>query len=61
MDAKSFYYLVKRMRYAQRQYFKTRLDAYLKESKDLEHQVDLEIERVECILHPKPLQQTLEL
>jgi hypothetical protein len=61
MNAKLFYETVKRMRKAQKNYFRTRLDCYLKESKELERQLDNEIERVENILHPKPIQQKLEI
>ena len=61
MNAKLFYETVKRMRKAQKNYFRTWLDCYLKESKELERQLDNEIERVENILHPKPIQQKLEI
>ena len=59
MTSKQFFDLVKRMRTAQKHYFRTRYEGYLAESKELERQVDNEIERVENILHPKPKQQTL--
>ncbi|MBQ3619382.1 MAG: hypothetical protein II939_14640 [Bacteroidales bacterium] len=45
MNAKLFYETVKRMRKAQKNYFRTRLDCYLKESKELERQVDNVIEK----------------
>ncbi len=61
MNAKLFYETVKRMRKAQKNYFRTRLDCYLKESKELERQVDNVIEKTEDILHPKPIQQKLEI
>ncbi len=59
MTHREFYDKVKAMRTAQRNYFRTRLDCYLKESKELERQIDNEIERVEEKLNPKPIQQTL--
>lgn len=61
MNAKLFYETVKRMRKAQKNYFRTRLDCNLKESKELERQVDNAIEKAEDILHPKPTQQKLEI
>ena len=45
MDAKEFFYLVKDMREAQREYFRTRSKDVLTRSKDLERRVDYEIER----------------
>jgi len=59
MSAKEFYDLVVKMRKAQKEYFRTRLSSFLKESKELERQVDNEIERVEELIHPKPIQQKL--
>ncbi len=59
MTHREFYEIVKAMRTAQKNYFRTRLDCYLKESKVLERQIDAEIERVEKVLNPKPIQQKL--
>lgn len=46
MDAKNFFDLVSKMRDKQREYFRTRSTAALKESKQLEKRVDDEINRV---------------
>lgn len=45
MTERQFYNLVERMRNAQKEYFRTRAIYYLNLSKDLEKQVDLELER----------------
>lgn len=50
MDARSFFYLVSRMRQAQQDYFRTRNQMDLRKSKALENEVDLEIRRVKEIL-----------
>ena len=44
MDYDSFRDLVRRMRDAQKEYFKTRDKDVLRKSKDLERQVDLELQ-----------------
>ena len=49
MDARQFYSLVVKMRKAQRDYFRTRTQLSLNESKQLEKLVDAEIKRVEQI------------
>lgn len=54
MDAKTFFFLVRNMRIAQKNYFKTRAPQFLNDSKILEQRVDDEIDRVEQILNPKP-------
>lgn len=46
MNAKEFFSLVAEMRKAQKEYFKTRNQTVLQQSKALEKQVDAEIERV---------------
>lgn len=46
MNARQFYNTVVKMRKAQRDYFRTRSQRHLNESKELEAQVDAEIERV---------------
>ena len=46
MNAKEFFDLVSQMRQAQREYFKTRNNTVLQQSKDLEKLVDKEIDRV---------------
>lgn len=46
MTAREFYNIVVKMRKAQRDYFRTRSQRSLTESKQLERQVDAEIERV---------------
>lgn len=53
MNARQFYDLVVNMRYAQRQYFKTKMKKWLDDSILLEKRVDEEIERVQAILNPK--------
>ncbi|WP_301745932.1 hypothetical protein [uncultured Duncaniella sp.] len=50
MDSKVFYDTVKRMREAQKQYFKTRRPCDLQRSKEIEKIIDNEIARVERIL-----------
>lgn len=50
MDKKTFFHKVCQMRAAQRDYFKTRSNAALAESKLLERQIDEKIKRVEAIM-----------
>lgn len=50
MNAKEFYNTVAKMRKAQRDYFRTRSQRSLNESKQLEKLVDAEIKRVEEVL-----------
>lgn len=53
MDAKSFFKLVAALRDKQKEYFRTRSQSALRESKALEKRVDDEISRVEQILNDK--------
>lgn len=53
MDAKSFFKLVVTMRDKQKEYFRTRSQSALRESKALKKCVDDEISRVEQILNDK--------
>ena len=53
MDAKSFFKLVVALRDKQKEYFRTRSQSALRESKALEKRVDDEISRVEQILNDK--------
>ena len=53
MSAKDFFDLVCKMRYCQKEYFRTRDKNMLNSSKDLEKQVDNEIARVINILKSK--------
>lgn len=53
MDHKAFYRLVVALRNKQKEYFKTRSQSALRESKALEKRVDDEIKRVEDILKSK--------
>ena len=53
MNAKAFYKLVATMRDKQKEYFHTRSQSALRESKTLEKRVDDEINRVERILKEK--------
>lgn len=57
MNAKEFYNTVAKMRKAQRDYFRTRSQRSLNESKQLEKLVDTEIKRVEEVLK-KQAEQT---
>lgn len=50
MKPKDFFDLVTLMRKSQREFFKTRSNEALRQSKALEKQVDIEIERVNNIL-----------
>lgn len=53
MDHKAFYKLVVALRNKQKEYFKTRSQSALRESKALEKRVDDKIKRVEDILKSK--------
>lgn len=53
MDARQFFNLVSRLREAQKRYFKTRAPIDLQSSKQLEKEVDAEIERVNTIIQQK--------
>ena len=50
MDAKSFFDKVSRMRKAQKEYFRTKSGRALNESKQLEREIDAEIERVNIVM-----------
>lgn len=50
MDAKTFFQKVALMRKAQKEYFKTRSQTALRNSKALEAEIDNEIERVNNII-----------
>ena len=55
MDAKTFFQKVALMRKAQKEYFKTRNQTALRNSKALETEIDNEIERVNKIIGtPQP-------
>lgn len=59
MDAKTFFQKVVLMRKAQKEYFKTRNQTALRNSKALETEIDNEIERVNKIIGtPQPPKQT---
>lgn len=53
MDAKQFFRLIEKLRNKQKEYFQTRTQTALKESKQLEKAVDDEIDRVNKILNNK--------
>lgn len=55
MDAKKFYNTVKEMRRMQKLYYKHRHHSMLKRSKELEAEIDAEIERVEKITNKQQL------
>lgn len=61
MNAREFYRAVVKMRKAQRDYFRTRSQRSLTESKQLERQVDAEIERVTKIEQEQAEKQQQEL
>lgn len=61
MNAREFYNIVVKMRKAQRDYFRTRSQRSLNESKNLEAQVDAEIKRVEQIQQQKADNQQLKM
>lgn len=50
MNHREFFYLVSEMRSAQREYFETKSQRVLIAAKQLEKQVDLEIDRVKSIV-----------
>lgn len=50
MNHREFFYLVSEMRSAQREYFETKSQRVLIAAKQLEKQVDLEIDRVKQIV-----------
>lgn len=53
MTPYEFFRLVERMRQAQREYFRTRSSAVLRDSKRLEKDVDAEIERANRFIHER--------
>lgn len=60
MDSKTFFYLVERMRFAQKQFAKTHSQSSQSECRQLERMVDNEIDRVyKEIGGNKPQQQSL--
>lgn len=61
MNAREFYNFVVRMRKAQRDYFRTRSQRALNDSKQLEALVDAEIKRVEEIQMKQANNQQLKM
>lgn len=61
MNAREFYNLVVKMRKAQRDYFRTRSQRALLDSKEYEQQVDAEIKRVEQIQQQQADNQQLKM
>lgn len=61
MNAEQFFRLVESMRKAQKNYFKTRINKYLNESKHLEMQVDEEIKRVNKVIHERNMPKQMEI
>lgn len=59
MDARSFFLLVEQMRKAQKNYFSSRTDFWLKQATALEKSVDKEIIRVNEVLNPQPKEGNL--
>lgn len=56
--ARWFFNKVQAMRQAQREYFKTRSQSALRQSKALEREIDAEIERVNALIGSPPPQPT---
>lgn len=61
MNAEQFFRLVESMRKAQKNYFKTRINKYLNDSKQLEMQVDEEIKRVNKVIHERNMAKQMEI
>ena len=61
MNAEQFFRLVESMRKAQKNYFQMRITKHLNESKQLERQVDAEIERVNNILRERNMPKQMEM
>lgn len=61
MNAREFYNLVVKMRKAQKEYFRTRSQRALLESKECEGAVDAEIKRVEQIQRQQADNQQLKI
>lgn len=61
MNARQFYDLVVRMRQKQKDYFCSRTSSDLRLSKELERQVDAEIERVQKLIGATPRIEQMEL
>ena len=61
MNAKEFFFLVAKMRKAQRDYFSTRSQRALLDSKMYEREVDAEIKRVEQVLQQQADNQQLKI
>lgn len=61
MNAREFFLLVVKMRKAQRDYFSTRSQRALLDSKMYEREVDAEIKRVEKIQQQKAANQQLKM
>lgn len=53
MEAKEFFDKVVQMREAQKKYFRMRTSTELQRAKQLEKEIDAEIERVQNIMNPK--------
>lgn len=61
MNARQFYDLVVRMRQSQKAYFRSRTSTDLRLSKELERQVDAEIERAQKLIGAPPRIEQMEL
>lgn len=61
MNARQFYDLVVRMRQKQKDYFRSRTSTDLRLSKELERQVDAEIERAQKLIGAPPRIEQMEL
>lgn len=61
MNARQFYDLVVRMRQKQKDYFRSRTSTDLRLSKELERQVDAEIEHAQKLIGAPPRIEQMEL
>lgn len=59
MNSRVFFDKVALMRQLQKEYFKTRSKSVLEQCKVVEHEVDVEIKRVNAILGNQPIEKSL--
>lgn len=59
MNSRVFFDKVALMRRLQQEYFKTRSKSVLEQCKVVEHEVDVEIKRVNAILGNQPIEKSL--
>lgn len=61
MNAREFFYLVSRMRDAQRTYFRTRDQAVFRACRKLETEVDVEINRVKALVEDLETSEPMDI